>query len=1167
MKWEANSSALAQQSRLFLFSSSTETDVALCSLRGLDDVPDPALALASQVSPSPGDDLSPPNAVSYASLNAVLLSSAATAGWSSTPPAEIYPSAIECHLSVTSDQSLLVRQTCEFVNPNPGESMVVKLKVAKTMVSQQGSLDLVSTVFHEWVDDKWVDISTTISYSQTAEAVVTAVLSDPNAGQTAGRASLSDEAVEVEIGPIASRGRVILGYMCRTLHSYDAMSTDPAASDIGSTKLLPLMVFLPWAQFSHRSGETTLSVSMNAPGHMALLSPESSPLPFRHLLNESELRSSSVIAVTETSIRRDSAAIGFSKTWQTLPPKPCSLMFWLQITNPDLDDFVVVPNELPPAPVASATIWVPEPSDAGQLTVSMPGLGTHDSLLRLKLKAPGATSFADNSTRLILNMVFSDSSGSTGARAVSTPGSFETVRESFNKIAEARLIKRLEAIPLLVSSGLLRRHDIWTDAFFAFDHSVIKHTTLTFVVGEYLDAAIDLATLETAKTGSGSDSVASRIRRILQDIRGLKPSGGTSFDVPLNDAVTKFHSVYTAEANRLKTKLGDLVTTTFVDFDTDGGHNGSKEYCYRAVRSLVDTCNVRNGVVTGFGAWVDQECASKVASLLGTVPALLSMKALAPGDEGLSKVFRRGFSAWIQAVRHCPSKVAVDAQAVVVNHPRLGTQSLDGLQVLALERIKTVGKCGFDVPDVSEVDFAGTVLSDISAGDEMVLYVISKLPAEELKTRLRFKVNGTLTTVAVELAHEPMMGQALAYEWLKTVTKTAADQAINTSVASPHLLSRIEDDLSFGFNVPSPSGATAYLGRAKTTLNRPAIDRAHRPAEPKLPRWAVPRPEAHFGLGSTLYSANSAPYKRGLGQIPLGSSAFSFGGPVMAAAPRAAFGSGSRGGARSRSSAPGSARLTSPAVASSPMSFGSPAAAATFGLAIPTSSAVSSPFDLDKAEESTSPKFSHWSVLVSNTKANLVHSPVEIEASLLSLRSSALKINAGSLEYHCDVCEQSIGAGRTRWHCLDCLDFDECDQCHSSRPHSASKPLHRIRAISVGTAAQPAAPEDPLVASLLGAATTEPDTKTNWAGVRDMSHVAAIGQVKRFLMVMLLWWNLLRLDLDSRASGKTSFPEELPADLVSSIREALAEDSGKKRGEVSLVCVDSIERQLKGDSR
>ena len=80
---------------------------------------------------------------------------------------------------------------------------------------------------------------------------------------------------------------------------------------------------------------------------------------------------------------------------------------------------------------------------------------------------------------------------------------------------------------------------------------------------------------------------------------------------------------------------------TFLEFDTNGGHNGGSNYL-DSLRSLCGSCGVRNGMVTGFGSWLNQDCASRVASVIGNVPAQLAL--LLP-EAGAKKDYIASFSA------------------------------------------------------------------------------------------------------------------------------------------------------------------------------------------------------------------------------------------------------------------------------------------------------------------------------------------------------------------------------------------------------------------------------------------------------------------------------------------------------------------------------------------
>ena len=97
----------------------------------------------------------------------------------------------------------------------------------------------------------------------------------------------------------------------------------------------------------------------------------------------------------------------------------------------------------------------------------------------------------------------------------------------------------------------------------------------------------------------------------LQKLRQVQPQGGTSFAIAASHAASK----YTEEVQKYTSSAWNVVRTTYVNFDTDGGNNSGP--CYSAIGELRKRADVVGGFVTGVGSWVDQACASRVAKILG----------------------------------------------------------------------------------------------------------------------------------------------------------------------------------------------------------------------------------------------------------------------------------------------------------------------------------------------------------------------------------------------------------------------------------------------------------------------------------------------------------------------------------------------------------------------
>lgn len=108
----------------------------------------------------------------------------------------------------------------------------------------------------------------------------------------------------------------------------------------------------------------------------------------------------------------------------------------------------------------------------------------------------------------------------------------------------------------------------------------------------------------------------------------------------------------------------------------------------------------------------------------------------------------------------------------------------------------------------------------------------------------------------------------------------------------------------------------------------------------------------------------------------------------------------------------------------------------------------------------------------------------------------------GTLTYHCDGCNTTIGVGQIRHHCLQCTDFDLCGSClqagRFASPHTSK---HSTEVLTVGQALPTVQPEDPLVAEILGKAAPQP------LGSRTKAKARAL--VRRAVTVFRIWRVLL----------------------------------------------------------
>ena len=219
------------------------------------------------ISPQPGDDVSPPNAINTERLNALTVHSVTNVGFStSSKQTSVPPASISCALQVEAmegDYSLAMLMTLEYTNPHPGEGMIIWTKITKQYINdaRTAELALVHISFADLVNGNWVTIDTDVRYAEEAEAVAQAVMQS-DSGQTAGTLTSSGAVDEAKLGPVGERGRIQLTYRCDHLYTYKQMDLGDACEQ---RELVPLVVQLPCAPVDHLGGQCTLSVTLSGP--------------------------------------------------------------------------------------------------------------------------------------------------------------------------------------------------------------------------------------------------------------------------------------------------------------------------------------------------------------------------------------------------------------------------------------------------------------------------------------------------------------------------------------------------------------------------------------------------------------------------------------------------------------------------------------------------------------------------------------------------------------------------------------------------------------------------------------------------------------------------------------------------------------------------------------
>ncbi|KAJ3010244.1 UNVERIFIED_CONTAM: hypothetical protein HDU68_002250, partial [Siphonaria sp. JEL0065] len=393
-------------------------------------------------------------------------------------------------------------------------------------------------------------------------------------------------------------------------------------------------------------------------------------------------------------------------------------------------ELLKVPKEKP----LTATILKPSQEDCHRLVFGMPGAGHKPAqLTRIRIQTP-MFSRSRTASIMILNLTLSGASGST-----------------------ALSCGNLEA-------GVIQPQDVWTEVVIVFDGSARDKRLISFKVSDFDASSLihDSNGDVFAARGKGLFSstplnlVASQVVDFVKWIKGVEPGGWTDFVAPVTAAREMFLDLL--RKGRVLAGSGTL------------------------------NVKIKNWVVTGFGNWVDQDCASKMAQLLGLNPALLGRFVPEFGQEGMDPYI--GFIAWAS------DGANVDYTGAVIS----GVASGETLLIHAIQ----VG----DLAKTLGIDDAARLSNPLSA--------------------LQVKVNGqTFTNIHRCIEKESLKGHSLTFDWLRVTAKKDPKTVWNGTVAVKSLLLRIEDNLSFAYNTPSLSGSTEYLGRAKNTGNRNNVDKDH----------------------------------------------------------------------------------------------------------------------------------------------------------------------------------------------------------------------------------------------------------------------------------------------------------------------------------------------------
>lgn len=826
-----------------------------------------------------GDDTSAPNAVTASRLNRIVLVSSATVAYSSAAnDKHIFPCAVLYEADIVSgtrpnEFSMKLCMTLEYESSFPQEGMVVWVKKHQQFINDEGESELllVETSFQDYVAGQWVPITTDIRYVEEAEAVVQAVITSES-GQTAGRITTSGAIEDAKLGPVGERGRIILTYLCSKLYSYSEMNI---GSGTDSRVLVPLGLQIPWAKFDSPANNCRFRAVVRAPAGSLQLDPHTHILAYQDLA-----RSLSATFKEQAVVLPVQEGEGAQRRWEfschSLPPKSTMVLAWLSTPNPDADwEHLHLQNGAPSKGTQANLLGVDQETEK-LLRISLPG-GQRGHLVRCLVKTD-APKRSPDSIHVHTDIIISDASGSTGMKAwCSGQSGSVTVRACFNKHTERRMLKRLEAIPILRNAGVLLDRDHWHQIIVVFDHGVKAEFRIETKVQDLDAATVSHLLVVLTQVGDvnasmgelnrlGKKSVYDSWNNALLQLRGVVAGGATSFIAGTQRA----KNMYKDTAKRIAgMECSKAARTAYVNFDTDGGNNGGP--CYDAITELVLESDVVQGHVLGVGAWVDQDCASKVAKILRG-SATLAMDF--PDDAQSDVLFRQDLSRWVKTLRTVPLNMTISAGSTYWK-ARHGERFENGVECLFA--------CGdslrFGAPDISDAHCAKAVLHGMKAGESATLYLLSRWPLDELANKLEVLADGLPASVTV--GSENLDGIALGHQWLSVLgTGTLRGLATNTSTACSRLRNRLEDELSFTWNLPTKSGSTAALGRAKTD-HRPAVPKEKQPQEPEPPVLAKPPQESAGCSRRSLFAASctqalpgggamcAPPQPTGFGALPL----------------------------------------------------------------------------------------------------------------------------------------------------------------------------------------------------------------------------------------------------------------------------------------------------------
>jgi ubiquitin len=678
------------------------------------------------IHPSVGDDLTPINGTQAERVNGIAVHVTSHAAFSNSPPIRNFPfSRISYGLNVreiSGDYQLELKVVIEYANPfGSGQTMMILAEIPQFFVNEDTRMTMIQNSFEDYDEDvkEWMPVRTTVQYTAAAEKIMKAVLENKAGDQVAGMSKNKGNISQFKFGPVGSRGRLSIVFSVSKLYSYASMSLSEDLRDIGSEKIIPISLSLPWCKMIDPMGSSSLAVRFSGPAGSQLLGVRENKKAYRHLKEQYPFNRSNILVPSKLDQQNS-----FSINWGSLPFQATSVMFWIKVqsTSPPLlvDQLEFKSNQV--TSYAELKLFEPAIEDQEFVRVRYPGNAEPCVLVRsnLTLLRPPPR----KCRRVYHHTNFSDASGSTQASFSHGSEGKVTVRSRLSIMLVSRMLRRLLEIKSLVESQLVSSDDIWTDQMYIFDERVISSRYVVFKVGDLLEPSLrtalsnllenlSLSVLNAQKVNSESQELFARLKGIFSAVFRSEPSGFTSFSAPSFQYVEDFKSTIKSSVLSLAGKDSALVETTFVSLDTDGGNNVGE--CYMAIRKLVQECNVIGGTVNGFGEWVDQYCASGVATILGG-EALLAKHIPAQGTQAFESIIGKEFMAWKKAIAYSPNLLNLSAGHI--SSPFFqGIRTDNAMEVLSLRSVLKQSSVEFGPVDISSTDVTGTVIQNMKVGE------------------------------------------------------------------------------------------------------------------------------------------------------------------------------------------------------------------------------------------------------------------------------------------------------------------------------------------------------------------------------------------------------------------------------------------------------------------